>query len=43
MSATAATNGSSAGLLGTQPDSVYGEVALNVIKAERDGSITFPA
>ena len=40
MSATIGTNVASTSLLEVQPDSVYGEVALNTITAERDGSTT---
>jgi len=42
MNAKPATNGSSAAVIEVQPDSVCGEVALNVVVAERDGTISFP-
>ena len=43
MSVDSVLNGASISSIKDQPDSVYGEIALNVITSERDGSTTFPA
>ena len=37
------THAPSTGALDGQPDSVYGDIALNTVVAERDGSTSFPA